>query len=187
MGGPSATVLFSKPMEDARVRSIIEQSVRGVLRSSERVLETPRGTTWHQYAFDGRLFLVSHGEEDPGEWQDLKERNIAALIGWQVEDQVSIGAECNDDRDHLLLGKAVLSIAAECGGVVSFTGCPPTPESTPGDAEQRFVKLTEAFPGRLYRLAYRDEKGQMLPAHEFLCDATFLRAWLIHPYFRMLK
>jgi hypothetical protein len=82
---------------------------------------------------------------------------------------------CNDQEDHVLLGKLCVEMAEVFSGIVNF-----------GEAGEIFAKTAAALSGQRYRLPSMSE-GVQLKSDRFFCDAQLTKAWLAHQGFRMVK
>lgn len=109
--------------------------------------------------------------------------------------RLQIGAMCNDRIDHRMLGMLALAAASQFGGWIDFNGAlgPPLPpvEWAAGRPTWQEPSLEEIraflapFPGRLREIAYEVNEARSWVYH--IADAEFLRAWLAHPRFHMIK
>ncbi len=86
------------------------------------------------------------------------------------ENILTFSAMCNGAHNHRILGELMLHFGSTLGGIVDFDGSP-----VPPDAIDELVKT----------IAYRSASGLMLPAQ--FARPEFLRSWLNHPQFQMVK
>lgn len=114
----------------------------------------------------GRPFVA--GFEDP-----LLEEGCAEALdeafGFVPISVIGVGAMCNDQLDHRILGELSIYLARHFGGLVDFTGLLP---------------VTEPQTGKLVRIPYAVD-GRQLFYH--VGDVTFMSEWLRHPAFHMVK
>ena len=103
---------------------------------------------------------------------------LSDALGWMPRCELSIGVGCNQPRDHKVLGWLSAESASRFDGMVAMNGILPIPEiehwKEAGLSGTLFVALHE----------YGDE-GKLTGSH--LADAAFLRTWLQHPNFHMIK
>ena len=201
MAGPVAQVLFATAAA-ASWRSKLDEII-DLVRSGDR--EDDRfwvGTTQPiggSYEGEGRPFVVSVGTELPREEDGVlgEVGGTPALyerpFGLRPDNGVTLIAICNQPEDHRVLGELALVVAERLGGVVGLDGLI-VPRAVPYEewleaswpAMRPVVEaFTAAMPGRAVAIPYSTVGG-----HEWAChtvDCAFLRAWLRHPEFRMIK
>jgi hypothetical protein len=199
MSGPVATVLISEPL------SVSDRAaIRGLVGAvSDHDLDKPPAPDafWvcntrligGGYADGSRPFAVETGLQP--DWEPGQLAELSAAFGIAPRDEVVVIAFCNDDEDHRILGELCLRLAKRFGGVVSFGGAlwPPVPAEAGIDildadwraVEPYFRRMVAGLPGRVVGLRYEPQPGREWVVH--VADPAFLRAWLDHPSFRMVK
>ena len=204
MAGPTAAVLLP-------VKTTADE-IRAVVTTAFPFEEKPDGLG-HEHGlimdgwFEKRPFLISHGEDYEGEFDDIRACGIEGVTGWAIQDEIILAAMVNDPVDHLLLGKLCLLLARHFGGLVDFGGIPAPwkPDSTVyhrdmkwptlEQQERDFRAITAGFAGHFHVLratvwAYGEPvfEGEEKETSTYaFCDADFLGDWLAHPKFRMIK
>ena len=114
---------------------------------------------------------------------------VRSAFGFRPLTWIGVGANCSSHDDHRILAELCAHLAERLGGAVDLGGrlyghVPPdvVKQFHPAGPDylreqQQFVaRATATLPGTLTQTNDRQ-----------FCDATFLRAWLAHPYFRMIK
>ena len=206
MAGPVAQVVFSRASASSW-RELVERYVTEVASKREGDdfwVSRMRGVGW---SYDGtdRPFIL-----------DLDDRHREWTLPWIVEDYgepywtaasyekafgllpdhaIAFVAMCNGDEDHYILGELVIAVAELLGGVIDMCGLVlpwSKRREVPGDlyaswdALQPIVQAFNAsMPGLAVAATYETGAGRRSGSHTV--DATFLRAWLQHPEFRMVK
>jgi Family of unknown function (DUF6368) len=173
MAGPHACVLLPEPL------TVEEQS---------RILvELATHIDGGDFSIDGCSFWLTFDEDYPGEFEDLAAEGLSTILGWKPRGVVGFGANCNGDRDHELLAELCIRFAERLGGIIDFGGPlrigPDLSGATPVSA--RRIESPEGLPGVLYATSYEIRPGRCGTCH--YGDATFLRGFLRHPSFRMVK
>lgn len=192
MGGPGAGILLSREVTDAEIWPIRDPGVEVV------VGERARGATFSvDFWADGWPFLISHGFDIATSKRDYERAELLDLAGWFPQDNIGISAYCSGDENHRLLAHFCLLLASRLGGIVDFGGCPywlPPERSAYRALDPRAWSANEAafaddivptLAGRCVGLPYEVDPGRTCRA--FVCDTEFLRAWMNHPEFRMVK
>ena len=111
-------------------------------------------------------------------------------MGYEPAQQIEFFAWCNGKADHRILGHMALYLADHYGGMIDLNGAL-TPPLTDGMADDRSVtlKATSAFvrqfPGRVLERSFGNEAEWPWVSH--MVDAEFMRAWLLHPDFHLIK
>jgi len=121
-------------------------------------------------------------------------------FGFLPEQNVLLWINCNRPRDHEILGHMAVDVAEMFDGVVDFGGnlWPPLPAQFGRsfdkamkrakwveDLEPAFQEMIHGMPGKIVGLTPERCDGYSWPSH--YADATFIRAWLKHPRFYMIK
>lgn len=177
MAGPAASILLRSPITSA------DQS---------RILATLTQLATHIDGNDFWLgnehpFFVDFDEEYPGELEDLDDTGLPTLLGWRPRGILSFAAMCNGDRDHELLAALCIRFAEQLDGLIDFGGQLRIGPDLSGafPAPPCRIDGPEGLPGVLYAAAYQTARGPFATSH--YADAAFLRAFVHHPRFRMVK
>jgi hypothetical protein len=189
MSGPTAQILLLEAVPEHGIRTLhgivaalAGRDDRGTLSV---VTTRPLGGS---YEGVGRPFLVEFdavpGDEDP------EPDAVAAAFGSRPQASVSISALANRSEDHRVLGDISLAVAERLNGLVAFGGLllPPAFRNrthASDDARPAAAELVAGLPGRIVAITYETAGGRTWGEH--VGDATFLRAWLGHPDFHMVK
>jgi hypothetical protein len=191
MAGPTASILLRSPLTPAdRSRILAELSGLDVsLRGGSGMREGDNGF----WLGDEHPFIVILREEDPyypdelEDFADLDEHGLPTLLGWRPQDRLGFAAMCNGDEDHVLLAELCIRFAEQLDGVIDFGGdLSVGPDlSGPSPSPARRIDAPEGLAGVLYAAVYKSVAGTYATCH--YGDAAFLRAFLGHPQFRMIK
>jgi len=199
VSGPVSSVLLPEPLtgsDHAALRELIDAVSdhdldRPPVPDAFWVCDTrPAGGG---YTGGGRPFAVTTGMEPNREPGELPQ--VAAAFGFTPADEICVIAFCNGDEDHRILGELCAWLVERFGGVVDFGGplWPAVPPEAAIDifdtdwrqVEPYFRRMVEGMPGRVVGVWYEPQPGRWWVVH--VGDAAFLRAWLGHPRFRMVK
>ncbi len=174
MAGPCTGVLLpSQLTEDQRgfVSNLIDEISDEVEGDDFRVATThPLGGT---YCGKGRPFAIEWTDPAPGvpnaEYLPDETRLIQREFWFEPRQSVSLIAMCSGDEDHRILGELVCAVAERFGGVIDFDG---------------MLSIDESEHAGLTAIPYDCE------THTAYCHygtAEFMRYWLSHDRFRMIK
>lgn len=105
-------------------------------------------------------------------------------------------AGCNQLEDHLILGQLITYLIDTVGGVVDFYGAliPSLPEDMGrrgfwhydwSDIEPYFEEMIRGMPGKIVSVPYDAGEGRTWVSH--YAEVEFMKAWLKHPRFHMVK
>jgi hypothetical protein len=194
MAGPVATVLVPEPLTDPD-RLALLRWVESVSDYDPAVPPT-LDAFWVRdtrpvgggYVGEDRPFAVEVGLQP--DWQPEQFAALAEAFGFAPRDELAVVAFCNRHEDHRVLGELALSLAERFGGVINLGGALwpslPAAEIDILDPDWRrvepyFRRMVEGVPGRVVGL----RSGPEWVTH--VADAAFLRAWLTHPHFHMVK
>lgn len=197
MAGPVAGVLLRDPLS-AKQHTELENLLNSLgTRDAEQgdvfIFTTlPLGEVYENK--HGWPFLVN--VETPS-----LEDTVSALIeetwGFIPQQQILISAMTNSPESHRILGLLALRIAEKYDGVIDFCGAlfPRLPvhilpniwsSAVDWDVAAPYSRqLTESLPGTVIEVLYLTGLEQIWASH--IADTTFLRAWLAHPDFHMIK
>src|SRR5260221_223192 len=179
MGGPGASVLLRNALTKQH-----KDELEIWLRSITSHLE--KGKWAYEFwlkkdAFPGTvsdcLFYLS--VEDVREyWDDDEKRQVKELLGYLPEQSIGVSSGCNQDNDHTTLGQFMLHLAEVYDGLIDMGGAimPPLDEVS---------GYVPAMPGKVYEIEYTTASGRRAVSH--IVDVSFLRAWIEHPNFYMIK
>lgn len=190
MGGPAAGVLLRHQLSEAELaetRDWLSARVTSWYNPSaeleqdwEFCLEWPSGLGNENpprtclmgiafYRLDPSLERSS-----PASWSESDLKRVAQALGWMPKYALGVWIGCSQSCDHKRLGWLCAELVYRFDGIVDVGRQLPIPD---GNGES---------PGRLVRVdtEYGIE-GKLSETH--LIDAAFLRAWLQHPDFYMIK
>lgn len=119
---------------------------------------------------------------------------VRACLGFVPIQEISLSAWCNDRFDHRLLGYLTLTMAERFGGLINMRGAitPPIPRERSMRAKkypwctlEEISAYVRQMPGRIWEIPYETGSGRNWVYH--IVDSAFLRTWLRHPNFHMIK
>lgn len=199
MSGPAASVLLPKPLtgsSDSALRKLIaavSDESPGGSSDLEDFWVCDTGPAGGGYAGAGRPFAVFTGLQPDRVPEEIAQ--VAGTFGFMPVDEIVVVAFCNSDDDHRILGELCLWLVEQFGGVVNFDGAlwPSLPPESEIDilhcdwrqVEPHFRRMVEGMPGRVASVWYELQDGRQWVIH--VGDTDFMRAWLEHPRFRMVK
>lgn len=133
------------------------------------------------------------GSVDADIWIELQEEREQWLqhLGFIPEQNITIYAGCNHPIDHRILGQLVLLLAERYDGIINLEGALYPPDEPGRDLFDVTIEEVEQYvkelplPGRIFHMYYSTGRNTRWLYH--LVDADFLRAWLQHPQFHMIK
>jgi len=176
MAGPVASVLLPTKLTEAR---------KTLLRSDiARIATDVRGD---DFWVDGRPFILGVGPESEAQLTEIAQSGLAAVLGWLPRDVVSFAAMSKGDQDHRLLAELCSGLAEREGGVIDFGGwlsIGPTLDEWVQSEPVR-VENPAGMSGVLFAMSYQTVAGAFATTH--YGDATFVRSWMQHPGFYMVK
>jgi hypothetical protein len=108
----------------------------------------------------------------PNDWAGYEK-----AIGWMPAAELTVSIFCNQPRDHKTLAWLCIQIAERFDGVVDLDGIIPIP-----DREERMLA---GLSGSVVEVSYEIEKNRRGRVH--VVDSEFLRGWIRHPSFHMIK
>jgi len=159
MAGPTASILVQRQVSE-------EQAA--LMRN--KIAEMSNHIEGDDFWIEERPFLLIMGPEYEDELAEYSEDGFEELLGWLPTDIVSIAAMCNDQIDHVLLGKLCLRLGKVLEGIIDFGGQLPTD----GHKHQG-----------LYAMPYTAAAGHECVSH--VGTLKFLEWWIAQPNFGMVK
>jgi hypothetical protein len=148
----------------------------------------------------GRCFLIEMLESPHWETAALADEAVfppfyEQEFGLRPDTSVTLSAMSNGVEDHRILGELALAVAERVGGVIGMGGLivpGRIPVPVPGvtfpswpSVRKGVQTFTAGMPGKAVAVPYLTVGGREWAAHAV--DAAFLRAWLRHPDFHMIK
>jgi len=174
MAGPTASVLLGQTADVERVRKYIEDTFQTMQ------LGVPRHGL--EIAYDGwidkRHLIVTCGLKYEERFEEIDMAELSRACGFAPVDEIGIAAMVNSAEDHFMLARVCCFLAEEFHGIIALHG-------KPWDIPDAQVKQ---IPGQL--IALRDfDGGEPLSEErsDIYCDAIFLKNWMKHTSFRMVK
>jgi hypothetical protein len=188
VAGPYAEVLLWDPVSEDRAR-VLRDLVASVTLSGYadpfQVFTTrPIGGS---YEGESLPFDI---EPDNLDEEAVDPVAVEAAFGRIPRGSVFLSAGMNGTDSHRILAELALAIAERLDGIIDFCGLlapfrglfdSRTWDETQTDAADHLAGL----PGKVVVIPYETGVGGTWGAH--VGDITFLRAWLDHPAFRMVK
>jgi len=206
--GPSAGILLYHALTEEQLTDLEQW-----LRSITSRLEGQRGDWWPFWMKNGNLIdlpsvdcgdacafgLSLHNMQSE---QDFRDKDSQAAIreeraqlfqhlGSVPEQSIDIFAGCNHAHDHRILGQLALLLAERYDGTIDLNGALTPPLEPEQDWDDVTIEEVEHYiqelslPGRIFHMYYITVRDTIWISH--LVDADFLRAWLQHPRFHMIK
>lgn len=193
MVGPVAQVLFAGGRVPgwrgiiAEVVSLVSQGLDG---NSLQVMSTlPIGGSYRPDGY-GRPFLLDIDSELP--WGMAEEDSPQASpsyyeqpFGVIPDHDVHLSAMSNDPSDHRVLGELALMLAERLGGVIDLVGLITPKGVNHWDLWSDARPVVEAFTDTMAGKALAIPSDRDWASHTV--DTTFLRSWMAHPEFHMIK
>lgn len=202
MAGPTASILL-RTVPDEVHKGLIYNVLGGI--SSERdgndfwVNDTL--SIGGKSKTEGRPFGICFNEinENYHEHGELELIQIEAFTGFAPKFDLGFYAMCNDGIDHRILGELTYSFAKKLNGIIDFNGAIYTNKKLNEDwlttvlAQQMKWQEIQTYheefardiKGNLYSISYETSGGLMAIAQ--ICDAEFMKNWLKHDRFHMIK
>lgn len=155
--GPTVRVILKSPLKDTQRHAAWER----IRKLSNQVADK-------DFWINDRPFLIHFSEDDEDEFSDL---DYEDTIGWLPQGSICFSAGCNQPADHFELGQLALDFACIHNGLIDFGG----------DLGAAALDVD----GKLWELLYEAASGKICVSH--IGDTTFMKAWLKHKNFRMIK
>ena len=190
MGGPSVAVLLQKaPAMRPLSRIIASIGTDVTALGAERhfwmlntdVLGVP--STGEVQGCRFSLYLDTE-HSDPGYYEDCV-LELLDLLGYTPEAVVTLEAWCNRPVDHRLLGALALYLAEQFGGVIDL-GSKVSPPRPGIFGEKVSIEEVRAYTKQIGGTALECWPADRESFHHIV-DVVFLRAWLSHPNFHIVK
>jgi Family of unknown function (DUF6368) len=136
------------------------------------------------------------GTVDPEILAEFEEERAQTVnfLGYYPKQSINLFAGCNKALDHRILGYLALQLAERYDGIIDMNGAI-TPPVHPGGyypfgnypwhTLEEISAFVHAMPGRVLERYYTVSPDRRWVSH--MVDTTFMRAWLEHPHFHMIK
>jgi len=121
-------------------------------------------------------------------------------FGFTPEWEWHSDAGCNKQEDHQILGQWITWLTNHLGGIVDFYGAllPPLPESmykgfwlweeaSWSDIAPYFEPMVGEIPGKIISIPYLCGEAESRTWVHHVADVEFMKAWLKHPRFHLVK
>jgi Family of unknown function (DUF6368) len=194
MGPAAAIVLGREPTDlDRENTENLLQSLGDVRTDSGSLAVSIRSTRTIAGTYEGeeRSFWFDwqiDDHEDPPGWR----RQIEETFRLRPKGRLSVTAGMNRPADHRVLGEVVLQLALLLEGVIDFDGAL-LPLASPAwthrmswpEVSSSVRQLLKDLPGRVIALEYEVNDQRTWACH--VGDSQFLKGWLNHPDFHMIK
>ncbi|MDT6985137.1 DUF6368 family protein [Streptomyces lusitanus] len=132
---------------------------------------------------DGSVFFLTEDDEVPAADEDYSAFPRPPVRG------LVLGAGCSGPAHHRMLGHLALALAERLNALIDFDGVlgypAPRDDVDDGAALERARALVASLPGEVAEVGYDTAGGGRWFRH--VGDVEFLRAWLRHPEFRLVK
>ncbi len=196
--GPLVAVLLPRelaPEQVSRIPLLLRRS-SGIERCVDDLDAIPAGSgslgTYSHPTICRGSFWTSLVAVDPD--NDTEDRApIEAALGWWPAQAIQMSAGVNDAPSHRILGRSMYALVRRFGGVVDMMGSitpplPPNRRRLPDDQQHSLEEVSafvHGFPGTVHEWLYEKEDGRVW-VHHFV-DGAFMRAWLRHPGYHLVK
>ncbi|HEX4796911.1 MAG TPA: DUF6368 family protein [Humisphaera sp.] len=198
MAGPIAGVLLPRPLSEQELAEITllcaELATNRVDAARDHYLYIPT-TAPIGGRYIGRpvpLDIDMRRRPTPG----TIDETIFREFGFRPAESIGLSSDINGPEAHQILGEFCIYFADKFQGIVDFNGplLPSIPlelyDAHPGglswdDVRALHEEMVSGLPGRLVVWLYTTVSGRQWASN--LADATFMRAWLAHPCFHMIK
>lgn len=201
MGGPTTSLLLPNKLSETQIAGIEAD----LLKISSEVVKSEIWD-WEFWVNSTRSIGGSYfgGGEPFGLSIETPEREAEDLtvleneLGLVPQQRLQFDAMCNGKEDRVIMGELVLHFATLFDGIVDFGGAlmPPLPahmyedmwlweKAQWADVESYVRQMLDPIPGKIVSIEYYTPNGRTWAYH--VADATFLKAWLKHPHFHMIK
>jgi hypothetical protein len=213
--GPVAWVLLARPLADDAAEELAQwlaavseraRPAAGATRrwqvnglNAARLVPSGAGDDQTDCVVEVAISDGGAGSDDPG-----RDEAVRSALGWLPAQRIAIAAACNGRADHRVIAALAAALAERYHGVIDLLGAI-TPPDMPwrawhlagrqgmvSDRDQRTTASLEAIsryvtamPGTVHEAYYDLSEHQIWVWH--VVDAAFLRAWLQHPDFHMIK
>ena len=189
MAGPTASILFRESLAP-EVREL-------TLATLENMGTKFKGD---EFWINGNPFVIDFGFEYEFEKEECESKYFVDKIGWPAKDQISFVAMCSGPENHRLLGELCHYFANSMNGLIDFQGalhpCHTeeieklywTTFTSHRDwqvLEPHFFEMIKGIKGRIFSIPYEIEENRSWVTH--VADPEFMKGWLSHPNFHMVK
>ncbi len=175
MAGPTSSVLLKSIPSDlalGEMKNVIQKISSKVIGNDFWVDDTKpiRGT---QSLLEGKPFRIDEFKIDrySSNYTQQEIDLIEVHLAFNPKYALEIYAMCNQFIDHRILGELTLYLAEYFQGAIDFGGC--------------ILSKTTDFKGRIYEIPYETSEGNS--SFYNVCDIEFMKEWLKHESFRMIK
>jgi hypothetical protein len=197
--GPEASVILGTRL-DASQRETLDEMIRSVstrraagqffVRTTAAVGGSYEREPWEEdWPFE--VSVAERADESTDE-VDRFRNLIEDAFGVRPGDSIRLSAWRNGDGPHRILGELCLAFAERFGGIISFGGALEPRrydlygiEADWADVAPYSDAMLAGMPGKLLAVPYRTARDTDWVSH--FGDSTFMRAWLSHPGFHMIK
>jgi hypothetical protein len=157
MAGPAVTIILKTSLTDEQRSTIWE-----------RIRELTNDIEGEDFWINGRPFVLWFGEEIEGIFSEIDYENV---LGWIPKDAIGLAAMCNDEEGHIELAKLALEFALKYDGLINFDGV--------------LNEASKEISGKLWEVPYETGSEERCISH--VGDTEFLKSWINHEKFRMIK
>ncbi|AEV69748.1 DUF6368 family protein [Acetivibrio clariflavus] len=198
--GPSVNIMLKGKLDDAQKEEIIA-FLRKISSNIEKSnYETCSYNFWIEnvsflgYTYNGIGLPFGMNFSIP-EYEKTEEHQINKIknyFGFTPMDEIAITAFFNDADSHRILGHLALILAEKYDGLIDLTGAitPPIKEDR-AIKEYPYCTIKEIrnfvckVEGKICEIEYEVKEGKKWIYH--VVDTTFLKNWLKHSHFHMIK
>jgi hypothetical protein len=194
MGGPAAGVLLRDDLTDGQIADV-RTWLSVVADVNQDCGSTNLGNGWEfrpnwpadlgeepeggrcpgsiqLYRIDAAEAVSGASFLSPADWQQY-----GSALGWVPACELSIAIYCNRRRDHQILAWLCVELAKRLDGMIDLDGPMPIPPEK--------MWLDCGLRGRAIPVVYAIDESRSAKVH--VVDADFLRSWMSHPDFHMVK
>ena len=200
MAGPAASIILPvelTPSQSAAIDSLPLQIGKRYDDNSPRVIDLSVENTkpiGGSYRGEGRPILVDRRRvklhSDAPEFEEHEIQRLVEEFNIEPRFMIDVSAGCKSKADHQVLAELCYHLAVMLNGIIHFGGAilPCGPEWLSDDwdvIEPRFLEWATEFPAKIVSVPYETFAGGTWISH--YCTPEFLKAWIEHPDFHMIK
>ncbi len=195
--GPISTILLAAKPTQKQLNEIdkIIQHISSI-RENENFWVTSTKYINGSAEADGQPFALSINKIDKDNYEDASLANISSRIGYLPVYDIAIIAMCNQSIDHRILGELTYYFTNMFEAYIDFGGALlPTLKHLPWymrsgthswqDIEPYYQKMKSKIEGKLHVITYKVDSNRTW-AYQ-IGDVEFMKNWLTHPDFHMVK